>query len=421
MAYKITTGVPRVGRRIRRPQHPFYLNAYPWQICPFLIAPVIPGETMNNLLLQARTVTDPINDRLIGWWNEYYFFYVKHRDLDDRDELEQMVLDLDWSKANVDITAPVVPHYAFAGASALASIDWVGKCLKRVVETHFRDEGQGWLDYEVGTGLPAAQVSGTNWMHSLVNDADMAALIDVDVDANSDDTITVGEIDAARAQYEFLQANFGMEATYEDFLRSYGVRGKAAEELHRPELLRFVRNWSYPVAAIDPTDGSAAAAVTWSTTERADKNRRFDEPGFIFGVQVTRPKVYFTQGGTVTGHMDDAYSWLPARLVQHVQSSYKNILDNGLLGNVTDSNGTWFDVRDLLLYGEQFISRPASDVGSNPPLVALPTAGAQHRYPQASDVSGLFVGSTASTRLVRTDGLVSLNISSRQEDLTAPT
>ena len=68
-------------RRVtRRPQHTFQLRHRPWEIQPFMLAPVLPGETMQNLLLQARVVTDPIKNPLIGWWCEHYVFYVKHRD-----------------------------------------------------------------------------------------------------------------------------------------------------------------------------------------------------------------------------------------------------------------------------------------------------------------------------------------------------
>ena len=74
------TQANRVGRVQRHPKHTFHLFTRPYQIQPFLIAPVLAGETMKNLLLQARVVTDPVQNRLIGWWQEYYFFYVKARD-----------------------------------------------------------------------------------------------------------------------------------------------------------------------------------------------------------------------------------------------------------------------------------------------------------------------------------------------------
>ena len=72
----------RTGRVTRGPRHSFNLRHRPFQIQPFLLAPVLPGETMKSLLLQSRAVTSPISNPLVGWWLEYYVFYVKHRDLD---------------------------------------------------------------------------------------------------------------------------------------------------------------------------------------------------------------------------------------------------------------------------------------------------------------------------------------------------
>ena len=78
----VTIGpAPRVSRSGRRPQHTFQLRHKPWVVQPFMIAPVLPGDTMKNLLLQARAVSSPVKNPLIGWWLEYYFFYVPHRSL----------------------------------------------------------------------------------------------------------------------------------------------------------------------------------------------------------------------------------------------------------------------------------------------------------------------------------------------------
>ena len=103
----VTTRDPRVqmspayqmkGRTLRRPQHPFSLMIRPFQLQPFSIAPVLPGETLKNLLTQARVVTDPLNPltRVVGWWCEHYYFYVKHRDLSEgavRDAVTAFVND----------------------------------------------------------------------------------------------------------------------------------------------------------------------------------------------------------------------------------------------------------------------------------------------------------------------------------------
>lgn len=402
------------GRVSRRPQHPFQVRTRPWQIAPFFIAPVLPGETLNNLLHQSRVITDPINNRLIGWWQEYYYFYVKHRDLSERDEFVSMVLDPSWTIANVDSTADLVEHYFAPGTSN--KINWVVKCLQRVTEEYFRFEDEAWDFVTVGN-LPAAQVTGRNWMDSLAAESTYDDVLDVDADQNADDTYTVGEISSAMAQYEFLRQNMATDMTYEEFLRSYGVR-QPRTELHVPELVRFVRDWQYPVSAIDPTDGSAASAVTWSITERADKARFFSEPGFLFGVSVTRPKVYFSrQTTTATTLLDNAYAWLPAVLTNDPRTSLRLIEDvTGPVGDIDDAGGAWVDLRDLFLYGEQFVNFALSETDAG--FVALPTAGLQKRYADGTMADAMFAAASPANQ-IRQDGIVTLNISGRQVD-TSP-
>ena len=58
------TALKPTGRRPRRPSHPFQVRHEPFQIQPFFIAPVLPGETMKNLLLQSRAVTLPLKNPL---------------------------------------------------------------------------------------------------------------------------------------------------------------------------------------------------------------------------------------------------------------------------------------------------------------------------------------------------------------------
>ena len=92
-------------------------------------------------------------------------------------------------------------------------------------------------------------------------------------------------------QYQYMRENAVTEATFEDYLRTFGIRAEAGqkEDEHKPELIRYVRDWAYPSNTINPTDGSAASALSWAVAERADKARFIREPGFLFGVTVTRP------------------------------------------------------------------------------------------------------------------------------------
>ena len=54
MALLSRTG--KTGRRLRRPRINFSLKTLPWQLQPFVVHPVLPGETMKNILFQARMV-----------------------------------------------------------------------------------------------------------------------------------------------------------------------------------------------------------------------------------------------------------------------------------------------------------------------------------------------------------------------------
>ena len=57
------TYTPRARRRVRAPMHTFAVRQKPYQIVPFCLAPVLAGETLQNLLMQARVVTDPVKSR----------------------------------------------------------------------------------------------------------------------------------------------------------------------------------------------------------------------------------------------------------------------------------------------------------------------------------------------------------------------
>lgn len=402
----------RTTRVLRSPKHQFQLRTRPWQIQPFLLAPVLPHETMTNMLFQARVVTDPIKNPLIGWWKEYYFFYVKHQDLDAREDLMAMMMDLNLN-ANSLAAAASVPYYTTAD-----SIPWAKLCLKRVVEEYFRDEGEAWDAFHIDN-IPVTAVSAAGrdtWLNSVLPHGTLDDDIDVDVDANADDTITIGEIDEARRTYDFMRANNLTNASYEDWLKTYGVRPKK-EEVHKPELIRQVSQWTYPSNTINPTDGAPSSACSWSVAERADKDRYFREPGFIFGVSVVRPKVYMSRMlAAGAGMLNDALSWLPAIMRDDPATSLKWFADNtGPLGNITDAEGYWVDVQDLFVYGDQFVNFALTETDAG--FVALPTAGLQKKYADATMADALFKAASPANK-IRQDGIVDLTIKGSLRDVS---
>lgn len=407
MAVTVTTA-RRSGRVTRSPRHNFQLRHKPFQIQPFCLAPVLPGETMETALLQARAVTKPIANPIVGWWLEYYFFYVKHRDLDGRDDFSEMMLDLDHDMSAYN-TAANPAHYHVAG-----SFNWVEMSLKRIVEEYFRDEGETW-NANVVDGLPVAKINNDSIANSAVLDDDFVLPEDEPITVGADDVVTASEIDAALRTWQFQRANGLTPMDYEDWLATYGVAPKA-EENHRPELVRYIREWQYPSNTVDPATGVPASAVSWSIAERADKNRFFREPGFIFGVTVARPKVYYrNQVGNSADWMRDALTWLPAIMRDDPWTSMKKFSETeGPFQVVADANGYWVDIKDLLIYGDQFVNFAMAGV-TNGSFVDLPTAALNSRYVSSADIDGLFPGAD---KYVQQDGVVQFGIKGALIDTT---
>jgi hypothetical protein len=406
---------PRSRRRSRRPSHSFQVRHEPFVIQPFMLAPVLPGETMKNLMHQSRAVTDPVQSPIVGWWLEYYWFYVKHRDLDERDELTQMMLDGSWTPANVDDETPDLRWY-FHGGVGHSRINWAKLCTIRVVEEYFRNEGEAWDAHTVNS-MPIASINNQSWLDSVINDADYTAP-DVDVDLDADSNIMTSEIQKAMEQWNYLRFNGLTEQTYEQFLQTYGVSAPKTE-LHRPELLRFVRDWQYPSNTIQASDGAPSSAVSWSVMERADKDRYFTEPGFIIGLTVARPKVYLSQQlSAMPSMMNDVMTWLPAVMKDDPYSSFRKVTaGQGPLPYITDDY--WIDVRDLFMYGDQFVNFSLAAADAN--LVGLPTAALEKRYiADLGAARSFFVDTDGSSDKywIRQDGVTSLNILGTQQDTT---
>ena len=163
--------VAKAGRVNRNPEHSFFIKAMPWAIQPTMIAPVLPGETLKNALLQARVVTDPIKSPLIGWHNEHYVFYVKLRDLDMRDDLTEMLLT-PGKDMSAHIAAAAHPRYY----ERKGAMRFVKACLDRVVDEYFRDEGDNPAPIDT---LPPAKLSmKESWLDS----AKLASAVPTGVD-----------------------------------------------------------------------------------------------------------------------------------------------------------------------------------------------------------------------------------------------
>lgn len=401
----------RMSRAMRSPNHHFNIKSQPYQVTPMLIAQVLPGETLKSAIVQAKALTPPLQSTLMGWWAEQYFFYVKLSQLGD--EFKDMVVDPDYNASALTSTTDVARNY-FATGATRPGIDYVSRCLDAIMPVYFRDDGEA-LGAGTINSQYSAKIVGKSVIDSLkLSSAYEAADVDFDVDLDGDTTITASEVREAQRRYLSMMQQGLTDKTYEDFMRSYGVRTDDPEVEQRPELLRYLRDWTLPTRLVDPSDGSPTAACQWAIQERLDKSRYFKEPGFIFGVCVFRPKVYLKNWeGTITSYLQNGLTWLPGEMLNNVEMGIEHFAT--LVGpHETASAGYALDLRDLLLYGEQFVNH---DLATAKGTVSLPSADVTNtKYATDADVQALFVGTTYD---VECEGVMNLKIATHlRGDLT---
>lgn len=416
----LVTAAPKVGRKMRSPRHSFTLRQSPWEIQPFMIAPVLPGETLKNALIQARVESPLVTSSRIGWWYEQYFFYVKHRDLmasngDDKG-LQMMEMHLGTPLADIAAT-DLSSKMTVAGQG-----NYVGQALNAIVHHYFRSEGES-INIELGpNGLPLSSILQNSWMDSLKGDDSVIPVPDDELPGMY--PVLPDHVDPAFAphfaQWEQMRAMGIYTADFGDYLKTFGVTVprelRKDVEVLRPELLRYIKDWKYPQPSM--VGETTGFQVRWDIAERIDKDRHFAEPGFIVGVTVCRPKVYYArQLGNMAGWLTNAYSWVPAVLHDQAYTSLiKFLAGTGPVKGATDDY--WVDARDLFMHGDQYMNfNPLDGTGANINEAAgfanLPTADLKRRYIPAGDARDQFIDPT---KWIEVDGVVTLDILSRIED-----
>lgn len=398
----------------RHPQHPFRVDHKPWEIQPILLAPVLPGETLKQASMQARVVSDPWAAKLVGGWIEYYFFYVKNRQMDtdpdgtiDRTLGETFTgLVLDQSQS-LSATLAASSYYYLNDSTGFS---WMEPALTKIVAEWFRDQGEAPNAY---LGRSSSRYLARIGAESFVN-----SLWDTTVVPDGGTVSGTAEAQERLWQaWEYARSIKFTEMTYEDWLATFGVKSGVAQDRDRPELLRYVREWTYPTNTVEPTTGVPTSALSWSVNVRMDKSRYFEEPGFLVGLSVMRPKVYRSrQTMNAATMLVDAFSWLPAVLKDDPSTSIKEFTNaQGPLGDISGAlltNGYFLDVRDLYVYGDQWVDAAGA---SGLQQVALPTAAGVHKYGTETMADALFSGAG---KYIQQDGIVSLNILGTQIDHT---
>ena len=427
---QVASELTRVGRTQRAPRHDFQVRHRPWEIQPFMIAPVLPGDTLKSAKLQARAITDSIRNPLVGFWLEHHLYYVKLTDMEDCGIVEEGLFRnfLINPAGNLEGSAVWLPADNNDGSpafyrSTVAQFDFVSVCLATVVNSYFRDEEEDAIGSWNFNEAPLARIAAPgrdSWLQSLMKD-------DTEVNPGILTGAAPDDPNVASQYQEFYDRMVMMGATdltYEDWLRSFGIKGEVVRRPGRPELIRYVRSWQYPSSHVDAATGAVNSVVSWGIDENVDKQRFFKEPGFIFGVTLARPKVYLSKQTSVAAMlMGSPFAWLPATLRDKPELALQKIAaGHGPLSHSTA--GYWIDISDLFMYGDQFVNFDLTTAGSS--AVAHPANDLsevkQRWYPSDADIEGIF-SSAADTgvrdgRLVKQDGTCSLHILSAVKDNT---
>lgn len=422
-------------RRFRKPREYFNLKSRPFEIVPFLCHPVLPGETLGGAFLQSSAVSDPVANRLIGWWKEYHIFYVPlraltHESVTNRlqpDHMESMFLDPSYDPTvSYGAAANSVPYYTFK-----TGINWIYMLTSYIVERWFRDENEDiagtdqlWDDYWI------AQTDQKNWANSLKEEsagADDSELAGVD---GLEELDILPGFETIYAQWELMRDQGMTDLTYKDYLRSYGITPPKDADLgvteNEPmieaERLRSIMKWANPTLAPQVGASSISSVLYWRSAERFTKKRFFGEPGFIFGVTVTRPKIYLgNQKGHFAGLLGRTLTWLPATLNHLPYSSVTEQLDSATDGIIQGGDEDyWLDMKDGFLHGGQFVNHTmgaAANHGLGLPVVS----DLNKKYPTEAMMNSLFTTSDGSASYIYEDGSVHLEILGKLSETTPGT
>lgn len=413
-AQMITPVAPktRVGRY---PTHSFNLRSTPFVAQPFYFAPVMVGETLENLYMESRVVSMPILNPIIGWKQTYMFFYVRMTDL-----LNDAIRDMFIDPLNVDLMATLgIAANDQQYYTAKGGIDYAKRCTQAVINHHFRDEGEVASDFQTADQRYIVQFKQNSFLDSLTDKDEMpeGGLISSATDA--------GDLERLMMAFDQLRALGIANGTYEDFIRSYGISVPDKDE-QKPEMLGAFSEWTYPSNTIDPSNGTPRSAVSFVFKGGKRDRKRFKEPGFIIGLSVCRPKVYFSGlAGNATSFLTRAWDWSPNYLWSYPEATLKRFAgDTGPLGDRTSAPDDYFlDMRDIFMHGDQWQNHtpfnvvPADNAAEH--MIALPNGATFNwKYPSEAQCKMFFVDA-ANGAYLRHDGVVSTSIDGTMVDTTA--
>ena len=399
-------------RKRRRPSFDLAGTIRPFGLYPIWATPVLPGETLTKAEVKYRVLSMPIKHPLFGAWFETWMVYCPLTAIDEG--LAQMFISEDVPTTGFTAAADRPRYFTKAG-----QIDYVKLATDRFVQAFFRDEEEpSWNTRLIDSDIHLLRRQSMDWAQNL-------AFVPTDMDA----TLLPSEMpeEGTLTPLEIMRLSGMSEVTYEKYLQQYGVTAKKAEKAASlPEVLRYTREWTTPTNTIEPTSGKPSSCWTWGGTIGAEKNKRFDEPGFVIMYACMRPKLLDqTITSSMVGELWGFKDFFPVYNLDDPSAGLK-VLDSANK-TMTRPGGSvdplLYDHRDLLAHGEQFVNDWAGPY-------SLPLIGTRNLadgqsypnlrgwYPTGATADSLFVDTVGVYKGCYYEGLASVEISGHVVDTT---
>lgn len=399
----------RRTRKNRSPNFPVAGRMKPFGLYPIMAHPVLPGETMKSFNLKWRTLSMPLKHPLGGSWLETWLVYVKLTDLDR--ELGNMFIDDSYSATAWQAGSSRSAYFTAAG-----QIDWVRLATHKVHDSYFMDDEETLRTID---GVRMTKLSNNSWyQNAIFKPAD-------DAPSGADIGADYAELQA----WQMMQMMSMTEVTYASYLEQYGVQSIRQAE-GKPEILRYARSWTLPTNTVEPSTGRPSTAWVWSDEVKADKDKRFTEPGIILCLASVRPKMYqanlrYSMIGELWGFSD----WFPAYTLEDPTAGIKTIssaspvFNSGFRSDAGDVDIN-VDMRDLLSHGEQFVNYYGTEPYEIPMAAGMVGQDASDNqnlrgeYSNIEAIDDLFSGATDADRWCYYEGIAHMNIAGHIQDTT---
>lgn len=396
-------------RKTRTPSFPIQGGFQPMGMYPNFFTPVLPGETLERHTLKNTIVSAPVKSPLSGAWAETWLFYVKITDIDP--DLGEMFIGSLTDSTDFQAAADRPRYFTKQG-----QIDWAYLASKAVHDAFFVNEGETTVMHP--DGVPMIKRINTDAFESMLHVVEAPG------------SAPVGPFEGEEISdqlYAFMRMRqMGMGITsYEDYLKTYGLKGKAAVvKRGEPELLSYRRYWTLPSNVISPEDGSPVGAWYWRLDEKNEKSKRFSEPGFIIGYQAVRPKLLDANITTsVSASLWGFQDWLPSYTLNDPAAGLKTLdpmTQEWVTRPASATKEVIFDHRDLHAHGEQMrngggrFTAPTSSYRNWADDATAPELRGEYVTP--ADLTALWASETVTG--LDYDGIVSLVIKGHVVDNT---